>query len=252
MNITLIQSNLFWENIDNNLKMFEEKIIGIKNTDLIILPEMFSTGFSMNVEFLAEPMEGKTVKWMLKMANKMNCVIAGSIIIKEENLNYNRFIWADPNGSIQYYDKKHLFTMANEDQSFSPGNKKIIIEYKGWKICPFICYDLRFPIWNRNLEDYDIAIYVANWPERRSYHWKSLLIARAIENQCYVLAVNRVGIDGKGLNYSGDSTVIDPSGEIIYQKNDEETIYQYTLDKNFITSIRNNLPFLKDRDQLSL
>ena len=252
MNVTLIQTDLFWEDIDHNLIMFENKIKSIKDTDLIILPEMFSTGFSMKVEQLAEPMGGKTINWMLKMAETANSVIAGSIIIKEDNLNYNRFIWAEPNGSIKYYDKKHLFTMANEDQSYSPGNKKIIIEYKGWKICPFICYDLRFPMWNRNLEDYDIALYVANWPERRSYHWKSLLIARAIENQCFVLAVNRVGTDGKGLFYSGDSSIIDPSGEIIYQKNNVESIYQYTLDKNIIMSIRHNLPFLKDRDQFEL
>jgi predicted amidohydrolase len=226
MNVTLIQTDLFWEDIDNNLKMFDEKITIIKDTNLIILPEMFTTGFSMNVNILSETMNGKTIKWMLDWARVKNAVIAGSIIIKENNLFYNRFIWAEPNGGIKYYDKKHLFSMANEDQSYSPGKQKIIIEYLGWKICPLICYDLRFPIWNRNLEDYDIAIYVANWPEKRANHWKSLLMARAIENQCYVLAVNRIGIDGKGLNYNGDTSIIDPTGDIIFQKNNEESTYK--------------------------
>jgi predicted amidohydrolase len=250
MNVTLIQTDLFWENIDNNLKMFDEKITIIKDTNLIILPEMFTTGFSMNVNILSETMNGKTIKWMLDWARVKNAVIAGSIIIKENNLFYNRFIWAEPNGGIKYYDKKHLFSMANEDQSYSPGNQKIIIEYLGWKICPLICYDLRFPIWNRNLEDYDIAIYVANWPEKRANHWKSLLMARAIENQCYVLAVNRIGIDGKGLNYNGDTSIIDPTGDIIFQKSNEESTYQYLLKKEELQNIRKNLPFLKDRDQL--
>jgi omega-amidase len=250
MNVTLIQTDLFWENIDNNLKMFDEKITIIKDTNLIILPEMFTTGFSMNVNILSETMNGKTIKWMLDWARVKNAVIAGSIIIKENNLFYNRFIWAEPNGGIKYYDKKHLFSMANEDQSYSPGNQKIIIEYLGWKICPLICYDLRFPIWNRNLEDYDIAIYVANWPEKRANHWKSLLMARAIENQCFVLAVNRIGIDGKGLNYSGDTSIIDPTGDIIFQKSNEESTYQYLLKKEELQNIRKNLPFLKDRDQL--
>jgi predicted amidohydrolase len=250
MNVTLIQTDLFWEDIDNNLKMFDEKITIIKDTNLIILPEMFTTGFSMNVNILSETMNGKTIKWMLDWARVKNAVIAGSIIIKENNLFYNRFIWAEPNGGIKYYDKKHLFSMANEDQSYSPGKQKIIIEYLGWKICPLICYDLRFPIWNRNLEDYDIAIYVANWPEKRANHWKSLLMARAIENQCYVLAVNRIGIDGKGLNYNGDTSIIDPTGDIIFQKNNEESTYQYLLKKEELQNIRKNLPFLKDRDQL--
>ena len=250
MNVTLIQTDLFWEDIDNNLKMFDEKITIIKDTNLIILPEMFTTGFSMNVNILSETMNGKTIKWMLDWARVKNAVIAGSIIIKENNLFYNRFIWAEPNGGIKYYDKKHLFSMANEDQSYSPGNQKIIIEYLGWKICPLICYDLRFPIWNRNLEDYDIAIYVANWPEKRANHWKSLLMARAIENQCYVLAVNRIGIDGKGLNYNGDTSIIDPTGDIIFQKSNEESTYQYLLKKEELQNIRKNLPFLKDRDQL--
>jgi predicted amidohydrolase len=250
MNVTLIQTDLFWEDIDNNLKMFDEKITIIKDTNLIILPEMFTTGFSMNVNILSETMNGKTIKWMLDWARVKNAVIAGSIIIKENNLFYNRFIWAEPNGGIKYYDKKHLFSMANEDQSYSPGKQKIIIEYLGWKICPLICYDLRFPIWNRNLEDYDIAIYVANWPEKRANHWKSLLMARAIENQCYVLAVNRIGIDGKGLNYNGDTSIIDPTGDIIFQKSNEESTYQYLLKKEELQNIRKNLPFLKDRDQL--
>ena len=250
MNITLVQSALYWENIEKNLSSFEEKLNNIGQTDLIILPEMFSTGFSMNASAVAESMDGTAVNWMRKTAAKKNSAITGSLIIREGGKFYNRLIFMRPDGSLEQYDKKHLFTMAKEEETYTAGTEKIIIDYLGWKICPLICYDLRFPIWNRNLEDYDLAIYVANWPDRRSYHWRSLLTARAIENQCYVAAVNRVGTDGKDLYYSGHSSLIDPTGEAIYQKADAEDIQQIDLNKEYLIEIRTKLPFLKDRDNL--
>lgn len=250
MNITLVQSALYWENIEKNLSSFEEKLNNIGQTDLIILPEMFSTGFSMNASAVAESMDGTAVDWMRKTAAKKNSAITGSLIIREGGKFYNRLIFMRPDGSLEQYDKKHLFTMAKEEETYTAGTEKIIIDYLGWKICPLICYDLRFPIWNRNLEDYDLAIYVANWPDRRSYHWRSLLTARAIENQCYVAAVNRVGTDGKDLYYSGHSSLIDPTGELIYQKADAEDIQQIDLNKEYLIEIRTKLPFLKDRDNL--
>ena len=250
MNITLVQSALYWENIEKNLSSFEEKLNNIGQTDLIILPEMFSTGFSMNASAVAESMDGTAVNWMRKTAAKKKCAITGSLIIRDGEKFYNRLIFMRPDGSFEQYDKKHLFTMAKEEETYTAGTEKIIIDYLGWKICPLICYDLRFPIWNRNLEDYDLAIYVANWPDRRSYHWRSLLTARAIENQCYVAAVNRVGTDGKDLYYSGHSSLIDPAGEVIYQKADAEDIQQFELNKEYLIEIRTKLPFLKDRDNL--
>lgn len=248
MRITIVQSDLLWEDIQGNLKMFDNKLKSVENTDLIILPEMFTTGFSMNAVLLAETMWGPSMLWMKKIATQKKTAITGSLIIKEGDQFFNRLIWIFPDGKFTYYDKKHLFTMAKEDNTFSSGRSKTVINYLGWKICPFICYDLRFPVWSRNKDDYDIALYVANWPDKRSYHWKSLLIARAIENQCYILAVNRVGNDGNGLFYSGYSSVIDPSGEIMYQKENSEDIKTLTIEKEHLNSIREKLPFLKDRD----
>jgi predicted amidohydrolase len=229
---------------------FEEKLKNIGQTDLIILPEMFSTGFSMNAASVAETMDGSAINWMRKTAMKKNCALTGSLIIKENGKFFNRLIFMRADGSFEQYDKKHLFTMAKEEETYTAGSEKVFIEYKGWKICPLICYDLRFPIWNRNLEDYDLAIYVANWPDRRSYHWRSLLAARAIENQCYVAAVNRVGNDGKDLYYSGYSSLIDPAGEILYQKADSEDIQQFDISLEHLNEVRTKLPFLKDRDDL--
>jgi len=250
MNITLVQSELYWEDIEKNLLGFEDKLKNFGQTDLIILPEMFSTGFSMNAASVAETMDGSAINWMRKTAMKKNCALTGSLIIKENGKFYNRLIFMRADGSFEQYDKKHLFTMAKEEETYTAGSEKVFIEYKGWKICPLICYDLRFPIWNRNLEDYDLAIYVANWPDRRSYHWRSLLAARAIENQCYVAAVNRVGNDGKDLYYSGYSSLIDPAGEILYQKADSEVIQQFDISLEHLKEVRTKLPFLKDRDDL--
>ena len=213
MRISTVQSSLVWENVDANLQSFEEKISNLKNqTDIIVLPEMFTTGFSMHPERLAESFnDSKTIDWMKRMAAKINAAVCGSIIIEESGNYFNRFIWAAPDGEIEYYDKRHLFTLAGEHKPYKAGEKKLIIDYKGWKICPLVCYDLRFPAWCRNSEDFDIQVFVANWPNKRSHHWKSLLLARAIENQCYVVGVNRVGKDANDLEYSGDTSIIDLS-----------------------------------------
>lgn len=251
MRITTIQSTLHWEDKKANILMFEEKISLAEETDIIILPEMFSTGFSMNAAALAEQMDGETAQWMHIQAKQKQAVITGSLIIEEAGKFYNRLLWVQPDGTCRHYDKKHLFGMANEQQHYSAGNRKVVVDYQGWRFCLLVCYDLRFPVWNRNAEDYDVAIYVANWPQRRSAHWKALLQARAIENQAFVFAVNRVGTDGKGLYYSGDSSVILPNGEILYQKADAEDIFRTEIKKELLTEIRQQLPFLRDRDVFS-
>lgn len=266
LKVTIIQSNLHWENKEENLKAFSEKISSITTeTDLIILPEMFTTGFSMQPEKFAEPLTGRTVQWMHQKANEKNCVITGSFMCEEGGKYFNRLMWMRPDGSFSHYDKRHLFSMGDENNHYSPGNKKIIEEIKGWKICPLICYDLRFPVWSRNKVrnskfqssfssgSYDLLIYVANWPERRSHPWKTLLLARAIENQCYVVGVNRVGNDPNDIYYSGDSTVINEKGEIISKiKPHEESIATINLKYSDLQKFRKVFPVLKDADDFAL
>ena len=255
LSITTIQTNIYWEDKMANLEMLEEKITGIKEkTEIVILPEMFSTGFSMKPEQLAETMEGETVQWMKKVAAKKKIILTGSIIIEEKGKYYNRLVWMLPNGQSGIYDKRHRFGYAGEDHYYTAGTKRLIASVKGWKINLQVCYDLRFPVWARQqlqpeAPEYDVLIYVANWPERRSHAWKILLQARAIENQCYVVGVNRVGKDGNDIYYSGDSMIIDPLGEIRYTKKDEEDIVTIALDKTQLQTIREKLPFLKDADQ---
>ena len=254
LKITTFQSYLFWENIDKNLQNLGLRLSSIREkTDLIVLPEMFSTGFSMNPSILAEEMGGKTMKWMLEQAKKFDSVVTGSIIIKEDNKNYNRLIWMRPDGTYEYYDKRHLFGLGEEDQHYTAGTKKLFVELNGWKICPVICYDLRFPVWLRNTnEEYDMLLIVANWPERRSLHWRSLIPARAIENQAFVVAVNRVGHDGNEVYHSGDSMCIDPSGKVIYYKPNDEDLYTFSINKDDVTEARASFPFLKDGDSFKL
>jgi predicted amidohydrolase len=251
INVTLIQSDIVWEDRISNLKNYQEKINQIESTDLIVLPEMFTTGFSMSPKDISEKMNGETIQWMKQNAHKMNSAICGSIIIEEDDKYFNRFIWVNPDGSIHHYDKRHLFSFAGENENYTPGNEKIIIEYKGWRICPLICYDLRFPVWSRNSEDYDLLIYVANWPDKRKSAWKSLLIARAIENQCYVIGVNRVGKDSKNY-YSGDSSLINALGETIYTNSHIEEIYSNTISKYDLNKVRTQLPFLNDKDNFKI
>ena len=259
LTITTIQSNLVWENKKANLLMLEQKIKSIKeHTEIIVLPEMFSTGFSMNAEALAENMDGETVSWMKRVATENKIILTGSIIIKENENFYNRLIWLLPNGEYGVYDKRHLFGFGNETEHYSPGNKRLIASVKGWKINLQICYDLRFPVWARqnpedkNEAEYDVLIYVANWPERRSHAWKTLLCARAIENQCYVVGVNRIGDDGNNIYHSGNSMIIDPLGQVLYHKADEEDIFSITLDKELLDELRIKFPFLKDGDNFSI
>lgn len=271
LTITLIQPNLHWEDKGANLDMLSKKIDSIEEkTEVIILPEMFSTGFSMNTELLAENMNGETIQWMKKIASEKNCVLTGSIIIEDSSTNdrrdkryFNRLIWMLPNGDHGYYDKRHLFAYGNEHSHYHPGSKRLIASVKGWKINLLVCYDLRFPVWSRQSPlssgegqgvrwEYDLLIYVANWPERRNHAWKTLLQARAIENQCYVAGVNRVGDDGKGIRYSGDSMIVDPLGEILYQKENEEAIFTYTLEKEKLHDIREKFPFWKDADVFTI
>lgn len=239
------------------MKMLEEKIGSLyQKTEVVILPEMFSTGFSMNAAELAETMEGPTVDWMKKVSADNRVILTGSLIIKENEKYFNRLIWMMPNGEYGYYDKRHLFAYSGEDKDFSSGNKRLITSVKGWKLNMQVCYDLRFPVWARQSAsknegrdyEYDVLVYIANWPERRSHAWKTLLCARAIENQCYVIGVNRVGKDGNDINYSGNSLVIDPLGEVLYHMADDEDIFTITLQRERLEEVRMKFPFLKDAD----
>ncbi|MCB0457358.1 MAG: amidohydrolase [Flavobacteriaceae bacterium] len=254
LKITLIQSQQHWENPEANRHMFSEKIATIsENTDVIILPEMFTTGFTMNAANLAEPMNGPTLIWMQEQSVKTGAAIVGSLIIKEAGNFYNRLLWVEGTSTLYYYDKRHTFTLAGEDRFYASGDKKLILDFKGWKICPFICYDLRFPVWARNTEDYDVLLYVANWPEKRIAAWDALLKARAIENMAYCVGVNRVGLDGSGHQYIGHSAVYDVLGNVISSKDfEKEFVETITLSKEHIEENRNYLGFLKDRDSFTL
>lgn len=253
LTISLIQTDLFWENKQANLEMFSEKIATIKdNPEVIVLPEMFSTGFSMQPAGLAETMDGPALQWMADVASKKKAIITGSIIIIENGKYFNRLIWMLPSGDYGYYDKRHLFSYAGEHEKYTAGNKKLIGNVKGWKINLQVCYDLRFPVWTRQPAQpelqYDIYINVANWPQKRSHAWKTLLTARAIENQCFVIGVNRVGTDGNGHPYRGESMVIDPLGKVLWEKENVETIYTHKFEKEPLEEIRSHFPFLKDAD----
>lgn len=265
LNITTIQTNLYWEDKTANLRMFEEKISSINDKmEIVVLPEMFSTGFSMKPESLAEKMDGATIEWMKKIAASRNIILTGSVIIEDDGNYYNRLIWMQPNGQYGYYDKRHRFAYAGEDLHYAAGKKRMIASVKGWRINLLVCYDLRFPVWSRQAvysripggdgtgpgePEYDMLIYVANWPERRVHAWKTLLQARAIENQCYVVGVNRTGNDGNNIQYSGESMIIDAMGEILYGKVNEEDIFTIALEKEKLDEIRMKLPFLKDADR---
>ena len=254
LHITLIQPHIVWEDKSANTAHYETLLNTITGPrHVVVLPEMFSTGFSMSPERLAEPMNGNTVQWMKDMAMKHRCILAGSLIIEEEGKYYNRFLWVQPNGTIIHYDKRHLFAYAGEDEHYAAGSHRVIAQVNGWRINLMVCYDLRFPVWARNKDaEYDVAIYVANWPRVRSLAWRTLLQARAIENQCYVVGVNRVGTDAKGNDYSGDSSVFGPLGDLIWQHTETEAVRTVTLEKDNLSQIREKLPFLKDADKFIL
>jgi predicted amidohydrolase len=254
MKVTLLQSNLIWEDKDANLQSFETQIQNIKSdTDLIILPEMFTTGFSMQPERWAEKHKGFTFKKMQDWAVSKQSAVLGSLIVKEDGKYYNRAYFVFPDGTFQYYDKRHLFRMAKENEHYSSGNSRVIVEYKGWRIFPLICYDLRFPIWSRNNLDYDLLIYVANWPERRAKPWKTLLQARAIENLSYVVGVNRIGKDGNGVEHSGDSALIDFKGDVLSNIQAYKTQCQtIELNKEALNSFRSKFPAHTDADLFTI
>lgn len=263
LKLSIIQANLIWENAQKNRHSFERKIEAIKQTDLILLPEMFSTGFTMNTVQYAEEMEGKSMEWMHKMAKQKKAVVCGSLIIREKNHYFNRLIWMKNDGSYETYDKRHLFRMANEDDHFTSGKKRLVVELNGWKICPLVCYDLRFPVWSRNQFEtdrktyaeasYDLLIYIANWPKPRVEAWEKLLYARAIENQCYVAGVNRIGTDDNQVEYNGGSLLIDAKGSRIWKaKNEEEKTITLSISKKELKDFRTKFPVGMDGDKFDL
>lgn len=258
LTITTIQTNLFWEDKRANLQMLEEKVTSLSTkTEIVVLPEMFSTGFSMQPQLFAEDMQGEAIEWMKRVSRENGIILTGSLIISEEEKYFNRLIWMLPNGQFGQYDKRHLFAYAGEHEHYTAGNKRLIASVKGWKINLQVCYDLRFPVWSRQQTkegkpEYDVLIYVANWPEKRSHAWKTLLCARAIENQCYVIGVNRVGNDGNNIYHSGNTLVIDPLGQVLYHMADEEDINTITLSKEKLEEVRNRFPFLNDADGFTI
>ncbi|APU68413.1 Omega amidase [Christiangramia flava JLT2011] len=254
LNIAFIQADLKWEDAEANRRMFSEKIENISNeVELIILPEMFTTGFSMNAENLAEPTQGPTLKWMQEQARLKNAAVTGSVIISENGHYYNRLFFVFPEGSYEIYDKRHTFTLAKEDLTYTAGKDRLIVDYKGWKICPLICYDLRFPVFARNTVDYDLLIYVANWPEKRVNAWDALLKARAIENMSYCVGVNRTGEDGDGYVYNGHSAAYDSLGKDLTEvERDGVFTSELSLDRSHLQETRSKLRFLQDRDRFTL
>ncbi len=253
LTVSLIQTELHWENTGANLAMLEEKIWQINQpADLIILPEMFNTGFSMKADALAEPMNFTTFKWMKQQAAQTGAVVTGSYIVKEDGKYFNRLIWMQPDGQWASYDKRHLFRMATEHDVYTPGSKKIVQEWKGWKICPLVCYDLRFPVWSRNTENYDLLLYVANWPAARVQAWDILLQARAVENLSYVAGVNRTGTDGNEVSYNGHSALYNFKGETVLACGEQQGIYTTTLSKDALAAFREKFPAHLDADRFTL
>lgn len=262
LTVSIIQTALHWQNRAANLAHFDKLMEQIPKTNLIVLPEMFTSGFTMQTALVADTKDGEIIPWMQKMALKKNATITGSVVMKENGNFYNRLLWVNADGSYQHYNKRHLFRMANENEYYTEGKERLITSIEDWRICPLICYDLRFPAWSRNSnwtgqfekkQQYEVLIYVANWPERRSHAWKSLLVARAIENQCYVIGVNRIGLDGNDINYSGDSMIINPLGEIISStKANQESVETLNLSLNTLKEFRLAFPAINDADEFEI
>lgn len=253
LKIALVQTSLIWEEIKSNLGRLELKFSELPpGVDIIVLPEMFTTGFSMNPEKLAETMSGDTVTWMKTLAQNLDSVIVGSIIISDQGKHYNRLVWMQPDGEYLFYDKRHLFGYGGEDKPYTAGNNRTIVNYKGWTFNLNICYDLRFPVWSRNQNDYDVLIYVANWPMVRSIAWRKLLQARAIENLSYVVGVNRVGEDKNGLIYQGDSMIIFPDGSPINNPANKDEIIIEEISLDMLENFRDKFQFWKDADKFEL
>ena len=254
LKVAIIQTDLVWENPEENRQRLSDKINTISNdVDLVVLPEMFTSGFTMNPKSVAESMEGNTITWLKSIAKEKKVAILGSLVISENHNFYNRMVCVEPSGAITTYDKRHTFTLAGEHKVYTAGTEKVIFNYKGWNICPLVCYDLRFPVWARNVEDYDLLIYVANWPKIRIDAWDTLLKARAIENMSYCIGVNRVGLDGNNFEYSGHSAAYDVLGKRIdsIPKN-KEAIEIVVLEKTNIKTYREKLNFLNDKDRFNL
>ncbi|MCS6990352.1 MAG: amidohydrolase [Chitinophagales bacterium] len=253
LTLTLVQCELMWENPQANRERFNHLLQHLSTpTQVIVLPEMFSTGFSMRPFALAEPMDGPTVAWMQQMASQKGAALCGSLMIEEGGRYYNRLIWMEPSGMKHCYDKRHLFSMGSENQYYTAGRKRLTVTWHHWRLRLIICYDLRFPVWCRNDDEYDILVVVANWPQRRIEAWNALLVARAIENQCYVAGVNRVGNDGHQVYHNGSSCLIDPMGKVLWQCTDREEVYTATLSASWLQHVRQSLPFLGDRDRFEI
>ncbi|WP_428664495.1 amidohydrolase [Runella sp.] len=254
LRVALVQTSLYWESPTANLAMLEEKIAAIEQpADLIVLPEMFTTGFTMKPETVAEPMNFTTFKWMRQMAAQTGAVVTGSYVVKENGNYFNRLLWMQPDGEFDSYDKRHLFRMGKEHEHYAAGERRIIKEIKGWRVCPLICYDLRFPVWARNQQlEYDLLVYVANWPAVRRQIWNTLLQARSIENLSYVVGVNRVGEDGNKLFYAGDSAFVDFKGELLSRRNANEMIIEQTLDYEALQAFRERFPAYLDADRFEI
>lgn len=253
LNIALVQTTLAWHDCQANHAHFEELLEQAHGADLVIIPEMFTTGFSMESERLAEPENGETSAWLLNQARRLNALVTGSVIIRAADGSHrNRLLWARPDGELLHYDKRHLFRMAGEHEHYSPGERQVQFELKGWRIRPLICYDLRFPVWSRDAQDTDLLLYTANWPGARRQHWNRLLPARAIENLCYVAAVNRIGIDGKGLAYTGDSQVLDFQGESLLNIGEADGVFQVSLSAESLSAYRGKFPAYLDADTFEI
>ena len=254
LRVTMIQPDLAWQDQAANRRNLAAHFRGLAgHTDLIVLPEMFTTGFSMDAESLAETMDGATVGWLREEAAAVGCTITGSLIIRDDGgRHYNRLVWATPDGGIAHYDKRHLFRMAREQEHYAAGSRRLVVEIKGWRVCPMVCYDLRFPVWSRNRGDYDVLLYVANWPARRRAAWSALLRARAIENLCYVVGVNRVGKDGNGATYLGDSAALDFLGQTLGGDRGGDFVETVVLDRESLATFRRDFPAHLDADEFEL
>ncbi|MEO0726821.1 MAG: amidohydrolase [Bacteroidota bacterium] len=253
LRLALVQADLVWEDAGRNRDKFEPLLGGVSpGTDIVVLPEMFSTGFSMEPQRLAEPMDGPTVSWMREQAATLGAVITGSVIIEEAGKYFNRLVWITPEGELKQYNKRHLFTLAGEEKVYTAGTEQLLLTYGDWKIMPLICYDLRFPVWSRNQFQYDLLLYVANFPDKRGFAWRTLLQARAIENQSYTIGLNRVGTDGNGIYYAGDSMLVNYDGSIKTHLPPREMVQEVVIRKAPQDTFRQKLAFLPDQDQFSI
>ena len=253
LRVTMVQTDLAWQDPAANRRGLAGHFRGlVGHTDLVVLPEMFSTGFSMQSEALAEDMDGPTIGWLREEAAALGCVITGSLIVREQGRCHNRLVWARPDGTLEHYDKRHLFRIAGEQDHYAAGDRRRVLELKGWRVCPMICYDLRFPVWSRNRDDYDLLLYVANWPQRRAHAWSTLLKARAIENLCYVVGVNRIGRDGNGASYAGDSVALDFLGQPLSSEGGGDRVETAVLDLESLQAYRRSFPAHLDADRFEL